>query len=150
MALKFWTHVDKAGPLSSDPLSRVSSNCWIWTGGTDGGDRERYGRYLNQSAHRVAYESEVGTIPKGMDLDHLCRVRLCVRPDHLEPVTRRENLLRSNHTVTYQNSVKTHCDNGHELTESNTYRRPDRPSRECRTCRNAAGQRSKRRNRVGC
>lgn len=73
------------------------NGCWIWQGAkTHGG----YGVVgvpgcrKNAVAHRVMYEREVGPIPGGLDLDHLCRVRHCINPDHLEPVTRRVNIER--------------------------------------------------------
>lgn len=69
--------------------------CWLWSGSTNG---HGYGRLARSGklhgAHRFAYEHFIGPIPNGLDLDHLCRVRLCVNPSHLEPVTRGENLLR--------------------------------------------------------
>jgi hypothetical protein len=78
----FWRKVAKAGP----------DECWLWTGGvrTTGYGQIRYlGR--NHAAHRVSYEINVGPIPEGLHIDHLCRVRLCVNPIHLEPVTQDEN-----------------------------------------------------------
>src|SRR5919108_4372047 len=73
------------------------SGCWLWTGFIM---RNGYGRLTNRLgrtalAHRLMYEETIGPIPKGMDLDHLCRVRRCINPDHLEPVPRRVNLERS-------------------------------------------------------
>lgn len=75
------------------------SGCWLWRGtitkvgyGTIFEWRE--GQKHRPGAHRVVYEALVGPIPEGLDLDHLCRVRNCVNPSHLEPVTRRENLRR--------------------------------------------------------
>lgn len=73
----------------------IPYGCWDWTGTkTDDG----YGRVHTDAgmrvAHRVIYELLVGEIPEGHDLDHLCRNRACCNPQHLEPVTRRENLLR--------------------------------------------------------
>lgn len=86
VARRFWAKVDTTDP----------SGCWLWTGAVD--PQTGYGRmYVEPStlgAHRVAYLLLVGDIPEGQQLDHLCRVRRCVRPDHLEPVTQRENLLR--------------------------------------------------------
>jgi hypothetical protein len=69
--------------------------CWEWGGGLMGGD---YGTFDNRAAHRFAYEFLVGPIPDGLHLDHLCRVRHCVNPDHLEPVTVEENNRRSRAT----------------------------------------------------
>ena len=76
---------------------QVADGCWIWTGATNG---VGYGRVCTEDrrwvyAHRAMYELIVGPIPAGLDLDHLCRTRSCVRPDHLEPVTRGENARRS-------------------------------------------------------
>jgi hypothetical protein len=85
-------------------LSKVEvadSGCWEWTAAKD---PTGYGRFSvarsMDYAHRAAYKLLVGPIPAGLDLDHLCRNRGCVNPDHLEPVTRRENLLRSEETLT--------------------------------------------------
>jgi hypothetical protein len=84
-------------------------------------------------AHCRSYELLRGDIPEGMDLDHLCRNRLCVNPDHLEPVTRRENLLRSPITLTALKAAQTHCIHGHAFTSENTKIRPN-GTRLCITC----------------
>jgi hypothetical protein len=96
----------------------------------------RYMKWLGKVllAHRVSYELVKGPIPEGLHLDHLCRTPLCVNPDHLEPVTHRENLLRGN-TFAARNAAKTHCVQGHELTPDNLYLRKDRIGRMCMTCR---------------
>lgn len=78
-------------------------------------------------AHRWSYEFHVGPIPEGLDLDHLCRNRGCVNPDHLEPVTREENIRRAFATVT-------HCPSGHPYSDENTYVRPGTVHRKCRAC----------------
>lgn len=83
-------------------------------------------------AHRVAFELIRGCIPNGLVLDHLCRNRGCVNPDHLEPVTFRENIMRGV-GYTAQQARKTHCRHGHEFTVENTY--VWRGGRICRTCR---------------
>src|ERR1700735_3761966 len=75
---------------------RIDENgCWLWTLTTDKGGytRVRVGNKL-VATHRFTYERLIGPIPVGLDLDHLCRVRHCCNPTHVEPVTRRENVLR--------------------------------------------------------
>lgn len=85
-------------------------------------------------AHRVAYEATVGPIPKGLQVDHLCRNRLCVNPSHLEAVTPAENKRRG-FSPPAINARKTHCIHGHELAGANVYYRKDRPGRrQCREC----------------
>lgn len=108
--------------------------CWIWTGGTIGNGKQ-YGLFIvawpkKVVAHRWAYESLIGPVPPGLDLDHLCRNRACVNPWHLDPVTRKVNLNRGLHA----NSLKTHCPYGHPYSPENTLV-TRRGSRECRTCR---------------
>ena len=68
------------------------SKCWLWAGNID--PSNGYGRFSQTKAHRLVYEALVGEIPEGLDLDHLCRIRACVNPEHLEPVTRKVNILR--------------------------------------------------------
>lgn len=83
--------------------------------------------------HRLLYILVIGPIPDGKELDHLCRNRLCVRPDHQEPVTRRENLLRGE-TPTAREAKATHCPQGHPYDLFNT--RFYRGYRFCKTCQN--------------
>jgi hypothetical protein len=74
----------------------ISDGCWEWTGArTRGGYGYFWLGVAAYPAHRVAYATVVGAIPAGLDLDHLCRVRHCVNPRHLEPVTRSENIRRA-------------------------------------------------------
>ena len=83
--------------------------------------------------HRYAWMLLRGPIPNDYPLDHLCRIKNCVNPDHLEPVPQRVNVVRGI-GPTAINARKTHCVNGHEFTPENTYRRSD-GDRECQTCR---------------
>ena len=106
--------------------------CWNWAGSLS---RYGYGRIRGKPerlAHRVVYELLVGPIPEGLQLDHLCRNPRCVRPDHLEPVTHRENLLRGE-TFAARHAGKTHCPAGHPYDDANTYI-SKRGQRKCRKC----------------
>jgi hypothetical protein len=111
-----------------EKVRESEAGCWLWTGYTHGG----YGKFAvayakNKYAHRFAYEALVGEIPEGLDLDHLCRVRNCVNPEHLEPVTRAENIRRAVALIT-------HCPHGHAYTPDNIV--ASNPKRQCRTCHN--------------
>lgn len=112
----------------------VTESCWLWQGsvGSHGyGMVSVAGRPL--LAHRYFYQELAGPIPDGLELDHLCRVPLCVRPDHLEPVTHRENLLRgmSRAGVGMRTNA---CMQGHPYTPENTYQHPTKARRLCRIC----------------
>lgn len=126
-------------------IPEPNSGCWLWIGAlrptgygvfNEGGKR--------YPAHRWGYESLVGQIPKGLQIDHLCRVRSCVNPDHLEPVTQRENILRGN-GIAAINARKTHCKRGHPLTAGNVYLSAKR--RQCRQCTIELGRQRKKQNR---
>ena len=110
---------------------RVTDSCWEWTGARVAGYGEFWLDGRVQRAHRVAYEALVGPIPDGLQIDHLCRVRSCVNPAHLEPVTLAENVRRGNGGL--HNRVKTHCPHGHAYDEMNTYI-TKRGHRGCRRC----------------
>lgn len=106
-----------------EQVNKIPGGCWEWTGHLING----YGSIGGRLAHRVSYMEIVGQIPDGLELDHLCRNTLCLNPEHLEPVTKRENLRR----VVI---AKTHCKRGHEFTPENTWLDTKRRARHCRTC----------------
>ena len=120
------------------------SGCWIWTAQID---CDGYGQFRpyhrgKTKAHRWAYEYFVGPIPDGLVIDHTCRVRCCVNPQHMEPVTNGENVLRGESMVAH-NARLTHCVNGHEFNDQNTRRaiRYGRPVRKCRACARESARR---------
>ena len=119
----------------TDKILHLSDGCWQWTAALERGG---YGSYYHdgrmQRAHRVAYQLLVGVIPDGLQIDHLCRVRSCVNPEHMEPVTSAENVRRGSAAERH-----THCKRGHELSGWNSIRSNDNRQR-CRICTNA-GQR---------
>ncbi len=114
------------------------SGCWVWMGHINdkgyGLTQIRIGhKWKKLRAHRVAYELYRGPIPAGLDLDHKCRVRCCVNPDHLEPVTRQVNILRGIGIPAIK-AAQTHCVRGHEFTPKNTGR-TSKQTRYCRLCK---------------
>lgn len=131
---RFWSKVNK------------TEECWLWTASTN---RKGYGtfRYEGSSklAHGIAYLWEVGEVPEGLQLEHLCRVRNCVRVAHLEAVTPGENSRRGEAWKIH--GMKTHCPLGHEYSEENTYRY--RGGRHCKTCNRQRAAEYKSRKRDG-
>jgi hypothetical protein len=115
-------------------IPEPNTGCWLWIGACT---KEGYGRFYSrgsmQPAHRISYEMFVGSIPAGLHLDHLCRVHCCVNPDHLEPVTCRENLMRGE-TIVAANARKTHCPSGHPLSGKNLRIISSTGHRRCLKC----------------
>lgn len=120
---RLWSKVDKTGA------------CWVWQGSVFG---KGYGVFTFEGrryiVHRLSYELVNGPIPDGLVIDHLCRNQLCVRPDHLEAVTHRVNILRGI-GYTAVAARKTHCKRGHEFTPENTVKSTN--GRWCRECKRA-------------
>lgn len=120
-----------------DPLTRLLSHvdvglCWEWTGQLNHGYGRAHMHGRLMSAHVAIWELLVGPVPDGLELDHLCLNRRCVNPDHLEPVTRGENMRRTRYAA--MRRAITHCPQDHEYTPENT--RVDKNGcRVCRTCR---------------
>lgn len=105
------------------------NGCWLWQANKNSGDYGQMtigsrsdGSRTNAMAYRVSYEAFKGKVPAGLHLDHLCRVHACVNPEHLEPVTPKENNHRGN-PAWKQAQAKTHCLRGHELSGKNIYAR---------------------------
>lgn len=125
---RFWARVDR----------RAANECWPWTGPLDRGGygtvflRKGPNRVnVYNKAHRVSWELQRGSIPQGLHIDHLCRVRHCVNPAHLEPVTPAENARRG--ALRRRADYDTHCPGGHVRTDGNTYV-DAKNVRHCREC----------------
>ena len=132
---RFWEKVSK------------TETCWLWIGAVS---KSGYGNFTKSSSgsrtsrtmiqigpHRFAYELLVGPIPNDLNIDHLCMNKLCVNPDHLEPVTQKVNAERFSASLTV-------CPNGHPYTPETTYLTKE-GYKECRTCRREAVRRYRER-----
>lgn len=133
-----WKQIDKDG----------LGGCWLWTGFVH---KHGYGALTtrltsggSKLAHRASYELHHGAIPDGLQIDHLCHVRHCVNPDHLEAVTPKVNTERGLH-----GEMRTRCKYGHELTPENTVYDEKRNCRRCRTCSARSQRANAKRNRIG-
>ena len=125
---RFWAKVKK------------TATCWLWTGGKNHGGYGQFWRGPGKTrmAHRTAYEFANGAIPPELSMDHLCRTPPCVRPDHMEAVPIRVNILRSD-GITAKAHRQAACIHGHPFTPENTY--VWNGTRTCRTCRRVKGKR---------
>lgn len=112
----------------------INAPCWQWIGATT---HRGYSKitinYKTYLAHRVIYEHFKGPILEGLQIDHVCKNKLCVNPEHLETVTPTENVRRYTTTIT-------HCKEGHSLSGDNLYMTPD-GRRNCKACRREAVRR---------
>ena len=134
-AVRFWTKVDRNGPI---PEHRPAlGRCWVWIASTVRGYGQfgvmvAVGEQAMVKAHVWAWVQENGPVPNGLQLDHLCRVRRCVRPSHLEVVSCAENIRRGV-GVAAINAAKTHCSRGHPYDSANSYVNAAN-YRKCRRC----------------
>jgi hypothetical protein len=114
-------------------MPEPNTGCWIWHGDSVNGG---YGRTSVDGrkwlVHRAAYHAWVGDIPKGLTIDHLCKQPSCCNPQHMEPVTMKENIMRGD-SFSRINAEKVECKRGHPLSGDNLYRYKD-GRRDCRTC----------------
>jgi HNH endonuclease len=134
-AERFWEKVNKDGPIPE--VKPELGPCWIWT---DSLDEKGYGRFNDgerpRKAHDFSYELHFDKMPTGLEPDHLCRNRPCVRPAHLEAVTHRVNSQRAAY-------AQDECSRGHKLPEPSANGR-----RVCRPCANRRSREYKERQRV--
>lgn len=135
--------MDRLPERITSKIEHDDNGCWTWVGARNW---DGYGMIRHEGAtrlaHRIVYTLLVGPIADGLTIDHLCRNRACVNPDHLESVTRRVNVLRGD-TFQARHAAQTRCKRGHEFTPENTYIEPS-GSRRCIACRRARVRAAKR------
>ncbi len=130
---RFMTKVDRSGP----PHPKMGTPCWLWRGRPNAeGYAQFYTGGKTYRAHRWIFEQINGPVSAALHCDHLCRVRHCTNPDHVEPVTPRENLMRGETLAAFRAS-RTHCPSGHPLSGPNLYEKRQKNGcahRQCKTC----------------
>lgn len=122
--------------------ARVKKNShWTWTGTTNKGyginvPQALYRKYKTSRAHRISFLLSGKKIPDGFVLDHMCRERSCVNPDHLRAISLKQNSTENSFSPPAMNKLKSHCSNGHSFDEKNTLpgTRNGNPTRVCRPC----------------
>jgi hypothetical protein len=127
------------GAVTDYIIIYLPTGCWLWCGTLN---EKGYGHLGSEYVHRFAWAAVHGPIPSGMAIDHLCRVRCCCNPEHLEAVTPWENVLRTVNPFA-EHARQSHCWRGHALS---TIRRPgarERLRRVCKTC-HADAERARR------
>ena len=109
---------------------RKTDTCWLWSGYIKNSGYAQFTvNSKNVYVHRFSYELHKGIIPKGLEIDHLCSVRNCVNPEHLEAVNHKTNSSRARNAM----REKSTCKNGHQFTEENTYLYQGH--RHCKKCK---------------
>jgi hypothetical protein len=130
-----------------DRVERTDS-CWLWAGSQTSNGYGLYWASQTVLAHRYAYELVGGPIPDALQIDHLCRVRHCVNPDHLEPVTQKENVRRGKTSALRPERLV--CRRGHALTPDNVdmVLQHGKRSKRCLACRRRASKEAAARRRA--
>lgn len=143
--LEIWNKLGKTAKVYGSVSDRVwnlvapepNTGCWLWLGAVN---HSGYGTMTigrrTRMAHRASYEAHKGAIPEGLAIDHRCKVRSCVNPDHLEPVTTAENNRRSPKMT----PLATHCIHGHPFSGDNLSW--DGKQRRCKECNRIVALRS--------
>lgn len=134
---------DRARGTARERLANMTdkdeqTGCIVWRGAVD---KRGYGRIADDTgwydmAHRLSYKLNVGEIPDGLVIHHKCYNTRCVNPEHLESTTHYDNVVTKGKTnASYLNSIKTHCNKGHEFRESNIYWHTNKWGKKNRTCK---------------